>query len=94
MRWCFPAAARAPAYQVGVLRAVSELLPDPQRQSLPDPVRHLGRLAQLGRAGLPGRGLRPARGQAGPGVGNFHAGQVYRADALGICMSGARWLAR
>ena len=62
--------ARA-AYQVGVLRAVSELLPDPQPQSLPDPVRHLGRFTQCSRARLPGGRFRPWRGQARPGLGQL-----------------------
>jgi NTE family protein len=83
--------ARA-AYQVGVLRAVRELLPDPQRN--PFPV-----LCGTSAGSLNAAALACRAEDFGLGVakldevwGNFHAGKVYRADPFGICMSGARWL--
>jgi len=83
--------ARA-AYQVGVLRAVRELLPDPTRN--PFPILCGTSAGSLNAAALACRaddfGL--AVTNLGEVWGNFHAGQVYRADPLGICMSGARWL--
>jgi len=83
--------ARA-AYQVGVLRAVSELLPDPRRN--PFPILCGTSAGSLNAAALAcladdfGRAV----GKLDQVWGNFHAGQVYRSDPLGICMSGARWL--
>src|SRR5207342_3901313 len=83
--------ARA-AYQVGVLRAVSELLPDPRRNPFPI-------LCGTSAGSLNAAALACLAEDFGKGVakldqvwGNFHAGQVYRADPLGICLSGARWL--
>ena len=83
--------ARA-AYQVGVLRAVSELLPDPRE--LPFPI-----LCGTSAGSLNATALACLAEDFGDAVekleqvwGNFHAGQVYRADPWGICLSGARWL--
>jgi NTE family protein len=83
--------ARA-AYQVGVLRAVSELLPD--RRGNPFPI-----LCGTSAGSLNAAALACMAEDFGTAVakldhvwGNFHAGQVYRADPLGICLSGARWL--
>ncbi len=83
--------ARA-AYQVGVLRAVSELLPDPRRNPFPI-------LCGTSAGSLNAVALACLAEDFGRAVakldqvwGNFHAGQVYRSDPLGICMSGARWL--
>jgi NTE family protein len=83
--------ARA-AYQVGVLRAVAELLPDPHRNPFPI-------LCGTSAGSLNAAALACMAEDFGSGVakldqvwGNFRAGQVYRADPLGICMSGARWL--
>jgi NTE family protein len=83
--------ARA-AYQVGVLRAVSELLPDRTRNPFPI-------LCGTSAGSLNAVALACMAEDFGRGVakldqvwGNFHAGQVYRADPLGICLSGARWL--
>jgi len=83
--------ARA-AYQVGVLRAVSELLPDPRHNPFPI-------LCGTSAGSLNAVALACMAEDFGRGVskldqvwGNFHAGQVYRSDPLGICLSGARWL--
>jgi NTE family protein len=83
--------ARA-AYQVGVLRAVSELLPDKDRNPFPI-------LCGTSAGSLNAAALACLANDFGGAVsrldqvwGNFHAGQVYRADPLGICLSGARWL--
>ena len=83
--------ARA-AYQVGVLRAVSELLPDPRCNPFPI-------LCGTSAGSLNAVALACLAEDFGRAVakldhvwGNFHAGQVYRADPLGICLSGARWL--
>jgi len=80
--------ARA-AYQVGVLRAVSELLPDRSRNPFPI-------LCGTSAGSLNAAALACLAEDFGTAVakldhvwGNFHAGQVYRADAFGICLSGA-----
>jgi NTE family protein len=83
--------ARA-AYQVGVLRAVSELLPEPRRNPFPI-------LCGTSAGSLNAAALACLAEDFGTAVsrldqvwGNFHAGHVYRADPFGICLSGARWL--
>lgn len=83
--------ARA-AYQVGVLKAVAELLPDSQRNPFPI-------LCGTSAGSLNAAALACLAEDFGRAVAkldrvwsNFHAGQVYRADPAGICMSGARWL--
>ncbi|MBI3140279.1 MAG: patatin-like phospholipase family protein [Rhodocyclales bacterium] len=83
--------ARA-AYQVGVLKAVRELLPEPRRNPFPI-------LCGTSAGAINAASLACAAEDFGAGVekmlqvwGNFHAGQVYRADALGIGASGVRWL--
>jgi len=83
--------ARA-AYQVGVLRAVSELLPDPSRN--PFPIVCGTSAGSINAAAIACAAEDFGRGVAGLDAvwGNFHAGQVYRSDAPGICLSGARWL--
>ncbi len=83
--------ARA-AYQVGVLGAVSELLPDPRRNPFPI-------ICGTSAGAINAASLACFAGDFGEGVrylqdvwGNFHAEQVYRADALGIGASGLNWL--
>ncbi len=83
--------ARA-AYQVGVLTAVHELLPDPQHNPFP--------IICATSAGAINAALLAAGAKDfGDGVNrlreiweNFHAADVYRADFFGIAGSGARWL--
>ena len=84
--------ARA-AYQVGVLRAIAQLLP----RAAPSPFAVV--------CGTSAGAFNAAAIAAGAGNfrrsvllltsvwRHFHAGQVYRADAAGIAASGARWLA-
>ncbi len=83
--------ARA-AYQVGVLGAVSELLPDRSRNPFPI-------ICGTSAGAINAATLACFAGNFGEGVhylqdvwGNFHAEQVYRADALGIGASGLNWL--
>lgn len=83
--------ARA-AYQVGVLKAIRELLPDARRNPFPI-------LCGTSAGAINAASLAVAAEDFGAGVEqlvdiwqNFRAGDVYRADPLGIGVSGARWL--
>lgn len=84
--------ARA-AYQVGVLKAVKEILPEPGRNPFPI-------LCGSSAGAINAASLAAWAEDFGSGVdhldriwSDFHAGEVYRADPVGIGMSGARWLA-
>ncbi len=84
--------ARA-AYQVGVLKAVKELLPDARVNPFPI-------LCGTSAGALNAATMAAWADDFGAGVdylhdiwANFHAGDVYRADAVGIGIAGARWLA-
>lgn len=84
--------ARA-AYQVGVVKAVRELLPDSRINPFPI-------LCGTSAGALNAASLAAAAEDFGAGVdsleriwANFHAAAVYRADALRLGASGARWLA-
>ena len=83
--------ARA-AYQVGVLGAIRELLPEPRRNPFPI-------ICGTSAGAINAASLACFAEDFGKGVGylqevwgNFHAAQVYRADALGIGASGLNWL--
>lgn len=83
--------ARA-AYQVGVLKAISELLPDSRHNPFPI---ICGTSAGAINAAL----IASSAEDFGTGVEqlysvwrNFRAHQVYRADPIGIGLTGARWL--
>lgn len=83
--------ARA-AYQVGVLKAVAELLP--VGSATPFPI-----VCGTSAGAVNAAALAVFAEDFGAGVGHlqqvwagFHAGDVYRADAIGILGSGARWL--
>lgn len=83
--------ARA-AYQAGVLKAIREMLPDPVRNPFPI-------ICGTSAGAINAASLAVFAENFGAGVdhlnhvwGNFHARQVYRADPLGIGLSGARWL--
>lgn len=83
--------ARA-AYQVGVLSAIREILPE--QQKTPFPI-----LCGTSAGALNAAFLACWAENFSAGVdhlrntwANFHADDVYRADALGIAHSGARWL--
>jgi NTE family protein len=84
--------ARA-AYQVGVVKAVKELLPDPKVNPFPI-------LCGTSAGGLNAASLAASAEDFGAGVdgleriwANFHAADVYRADALRLGISSGRWLA-
>jgi NTE family protein len=83
--------ARA-AYQVGVLKAIRELLPD--KQTNPFPI-----LCGTSAGALNAATMAVWAEDFGAGVdqldaiwSNFHARDVYRADPAGIVSAGARWL--
>jgi NTE family protein len=83
--------ARA-GYQVGVLKAIRELLPEPRRNPFPI-------LCGTSAGALNAASMAAAAEDFGAGVDgllkvweNFSAHQVYRADPAGIGISGARWL--
>ena len=84
--------ARA-AYQVGVLKAVRELLPFPDRNPFPI-------ICGTSAGAVNAASLAVFADNFEAGVdhllevwSNFHAHHVYRSDALGIARGGARWLA-
>jgi NTE family protein len=83
--------ARA-AYQVGVLGAIRELLPKPAGNPFPI-------ICGTSAGAINAAALACFAEDFGRGVGylqdtwrNFHADHVYRADALGIGLSGLNWL--
>jgi len=83
--------ARA-AYQVGVVKAVRQLLPDPSVNPFPI-------LCGTSAGALNAASLAASAEDFGAGVdalervwAEFHAADVYRADAFSIGLSGARWL--
>ena len=83
--------ARA-AYQVGVLAAIRDLLSDPQRNPFPI-------ICGTSAGAINAAHLAATAEDFGTGVGqlldiwrSFHAGDVYRADALGIGLTAANWL--
>jgi NTE family protein len=83
--------ARA-AYQVGVLAAVRDLLPDAKQNPFPI-------LCGTSAGAINAASLATQAEDFGFAVnrlqaiwGSFHAGQVYRADTLGISLTGLRWL--
>ena len=65
--------ARA-AYQVGVLKAIRDLLPDQAKHPFPDTLRHFGRRHQRRGAGNPCRRFSPRRGLPAGGVGELPCG--------------------
>jgi NTE family protein len=84
--------ARA-AYQVGVLSAVRELLPDPRHNPFPI-------ICAASTGAINAAFLATCAKDFGDGVNrlreiweNLHAGDVYRADPFAVAGSGARWLA-
>ena len=83
--------ARA-GYQVGVLKAIRELLPQPQRNPFPI-------LCGTSAGAINAASMAVWAEDFAAGVGNllhvwenFSARQVYRADPAGIGVAGARWL--
>ncbi len=83
--------ARA-AYQVGVLKAIRSLLPEPEKNPFPI-------ICGTSAGAINAASLAVRAENFGSGVDelvsvweNFHVDQVYRADPLGLAMTGARWL--
>lgn len=83
--------ARA-GYQVGVLKAIRELLPDPRRNPFPI-------LCGTSAGALNAASMAVSAADFGAGVDgllgvweNFTAHQVYRADAASMGISGVRWV--
>ncbi|HEY4373469.1 MAG TPA: patatin-like phospholipase family protein [Burkholderiales bacterium] len=83
--------ARA-AYQVGVLKAIAELLPDKQRNPFPI-------ICGTSAGAINAASLAVFARDYGVAIRylievweNFHAHHVYRSDALGIARTGAHWL--
>jgi NTE family protein len=83
--------ARA-AYQVGVLKAIGELLPD--KQANPFPIICGTSAGAINAASLAcfARDFSQAIRYLTEVWENFHAHHVYRSDALGIARTGAHWL--
>lgn len=84
--------ARA-AYEVGVLKALRELMPDPRRNPFP-------LLCGVSGGALNATSLAISAEDFGAGVdklesfwSELHASDIYRADPLGVVISGGRWLA-
>jgi NTE family protein len=84
--------ARA-AYEAGVLKAIRELLPEPQRNPFP-------LLCGVSCGAINAAGLAVTAEDFASGVdtleafwSGLRAGDVYRADPLGVALSGGRWLA-
>jgi len=83
--------ARA-AYQVGVLAAIRDLMPEKQRNPFPI-------ICGTSAGAINAAYLATRTENFGAGVGqllrlwrDFHAGDVYRADALGMATAAASWL--
>lgn len=83
--------ARA-AYEVGVLKAIRELMPDPRKNPFP-------LLCGVSGGALNATSLAISAEDFGTGVdalesfwNDLHAGDIYRADPLGVMVSGGRWL--
>lgn len=83
--------ARA-AYQVGVLSAVRELLPDQRVNPFPILCGTSAGAINAASLGVHSEDFGGAVDNLLDIWRNFHAGQVYRADNFGLARTGARWL--
>ena len=83
--------ARA-AYQVGVLKAVRELLPEPRVNPFPILCGTSAGAVNAASLACFAENFDEAVEHMLNVWGHFHAARVYRADAAGIGASGARWL--
>lgn len=83
--------ARA-AYQVGVLQAINELLPEPRNNPFPIICGTSAGAINAVALACQADNFRSAVDNIARVWRHFRAGHVYRADALGIAASGARWL--
>lgn len=84
--------ARA-AYQVGVLAAIRDLLPNPQWNPFPIICGTSAGAINAASLATMAEDFDFAVNRLHAIWENFHAHQVYRSDTLGISLSGARWLA-
>ena len=85
--------ARA-AYQVGVLKAVREFLPDPARNPFPILCGTSGGAINAAVLAVRARNFAAAVDSLDDLWSGLHAGDVYRAGHLGMAAAGARWLLR
>lgn len=83
--------ARA-AYQVGVLKAIRELLPFPDRNPFPIICGTSAGAVNAGSLAVFADNFENGVEHLLEVWSNFHAHHVYRSDPLGIATSGARWL--
>jgi NTE family protein len=83
--------ARA-AYQAGVLAAICEMLPDPTVNPFPIVCGTSAGAINAATLACQADNFRGAVDALGDVWRNMHAGDVYRADPLGIVASGGRWL--
>jgi NTE family protein len=84
--------ARA-AYQVGVLSAVQELLPNPQRNPFPIICGTSAGAVNAAAIAVGAEDYGDAVTKLRRMWEEIHAGDIYRADPLGVAASGAGWLA-
>ncbi len=84
--------ARA-AYQVGVLKAIAELLPPASPNPFPVICGTSAGAINAATLAVYAERFRGAVRRLDYVWRNFHAGQVYRADALGVLRTGLHWLA-
>ncbi len=84
--------ARA-AYQVGVLKAVRELLPFPEKNPFPIVCGTSAGAINAATLAVFSENFDAAVGKLLDVWENFHVRHVYRSDPLGIARVGARWLA-
>jgi NTE family protein len=83
--------ARA-AYQVGVLKAIRELLPDPKKNPFPIICGTSAGAINAASLAVRAEDFGHAVDQMVSVWSNFSVDQVYRADPAGLAMTGARWL--
>jgi NTE family protein len=83
--------ARA-AYQVGVLAAIADLIPDGRKNPFPIICGTSAGAINAAALACGAENYRGAVDALRKVWGRFHAGQVYRADPAGIAWTGCRWL--
>lgn len=84
--------ARA-AYQVGVLRAIREVLPEPRVNPFPILCGTSAGAVNAASLAAFAENFENAIDNLHEVWANFHVHHVYRSDALGVTLSGGRWLA-
>lgn len=83
--------ARA-AYQVGVLKAIDELLAEPERNPFPILCGTSAGAINAVSLAVRSKNFHQAVSHMVEVWENFHVDQVYRSDVLGVAASGAHWL--